>query len=577
MTSVSRAAVVEANIAHHLTRVARERPYRPAIFAPAGRDLRGRPKHVHWTYKQLDEESDRLARGFRDIGIGPGVRTVLMVPPSLDLFALVFGLFKAGAPLVMVDPGMGLEHLGACLGRAEPRAFIGIPKAHAARAALGWAKSTIGTVVNVAPRWARPLAFRARNAYGIDEVKTRGERNSSRAMTHVEPDDLAAILFTSGSTGPPKGALYRYSTFTAQVEAIRNLYDFADGEIDLPTFPMFALFDAALGMVTVVPEMDPTRPAEVNPERITEAILGFGVTNMFGSPALLDTVARWAVPRRLQFPTLRRVVSAGAPVSPRILEEFARLLPDGAKIHTPYGATEALPVATISHDEVLRETRARTERGEGVCVGKPVASIEVSVIRIEDGPIPEWSDELRVPKNAIGEIVVSGGQVTESYVASPAHDGLSKIRGPKGTMHRMGDLGFLDEDGRVWFCGRKSHRVVLDDGATLFTIPCEGPFNAHRDVKRSALVGARVNGRTIPVMCIEPWMWRHIEADQARLIDALREIGSRFDHTRVISHFLLRERFPVDIRHNAKIRREDLAIWASKTLERESQTLGKRP
>ncbi len=564
-----------ANIAHHLTRVAGERPYQPAIFAPAGRDMRGRPKYVHWTYKQLDEESDRLARGLRDIGVGPGVRTVLMVPPSLDLFALVFALFKSGAPLVMVDPGMGLPHLGACLARAEPRAFIGIPKAHAARAALGWAKDTLDIVVNVAPRWARPLAFRARHAYSIDDVKERGERTRSHAMAHVEPHDLAAILFTSGSTGPPKGAVYRYSTFTAQVEAIRSLYEFRDREIDLPTFPMFALFDAALGMVTVVPDMDPTRPAEVNPERIAEAIFGFGVTNMFGSPALLDTVARWAAPRGMHFPTLKRVISAGAPVSPRILREFARLLPEDARIHTPYGATEALPVATISHDEVLRETRARTERGEGVCVGKAVSSIDVSVIRIDDDPILEWSDELLVPRGEVGEIVVSGRQVTESYVASLDHDVLSKIRSPKGTLHRMGDLGFIDERERIWFCGRKSHRVVLDDGTTLFTIPCEGPFNAHPDVKRSALVGARMNGRTIPVICIEPWQWRRDRGERTRLIDAMREVGARFAHTRVISHFLLRERFPVDIRHNAKIRREELAVWASQMLAKHPQTMSR--
>lgn len=571
----SRPASPSANIASHLPRVAREQPFTPAVFAPAGRDARGRARYVHWTYRQLDEESDRLARGLRDVGVGPGVRTALMVPPSLDLFALVFALFKVGAPLVMVDPGMGTKHLGECLDRAEPRAFVGVPKAQAARALLGWGRRTVETVVDVAPRWAAPLAWRARGAFSIDEVRARGERARGEATHDVAPDDLAAILFTSGSTGPPKGALYRHATFSAQVDAIRAMYDIRPGEIDLPTFPLFALFDPALGMVTVVPDMDSTRPAEVDPRRIVEAIEGFGVTNMFGSPALLDTVARWAVRRGVRFPTLRRVISAGAPVAPRILEAFAKLLPEGARIHTPYGATEALPVASIAHDEVLRETRAETERGRGICVGRPVPSARVDVIRIDDAAIAGWDDALRVPPGEIGEIVVRGPQVTHAYVAAPEHTARAKIETDRGVAHRMGDLGWIDARGRLWFCGRKSHRVVLEDGTTLFTIPCEGPFNAHPDVKRSALVGARVGGRVVPVICVEPWQWPGDAAERARLVDAMRAIAGAHEHTRRIETFLLRERFPVDVRHNAKIRREDLAEWASAELSRPARRHGR--
>ncbi|UJR80142.1 fatty acid CoA ligase family protein [Sandaracinus amylolyticus] len=554
-----------ANIAAHLPRVAREQPFTPAVFAPAGRDARGRPRYVHWTYRQLDEESDRLARGLRDVGIGPGVRTVLMVPPSLDLFAMVFALFKVGAPLVMVDPGIGTKHLGECLDRAEPRAFVGIPKAHAARAVLGWAKRTVEITVNVAPRWARPMA--GRRAFSIDDLRERGERASQRSIAEVAPEDLAAILFTSGSTGPPKGALYRHATFSAQVESIRAMYDIRPGEIDLPTFPLFALFDPALGMVTVLPEMDATRPAEVDPRNIVEAIEGFGVTNMFGSPALLDTVSRWAVPKSIRFPSLRRVISAGAPVAPRILEQFSTLLPEGARIHTPYGATESLPVATIAHDEVLGETRVRTERGDGICVGRAVPSARVDVIAITDDPIARWDDARVLRDGEIGEIVVRGPQVTHGYVAAPDHTARAKIDTPEGIAHRMGDLGWRDERGRLWFCGRKSHRVALDDGTTLFTIPCEGPFNAHPDVKRSALVAAKREGRTVPVIIVEPWRVMST-GERARLLTELAEIARTNDRTKRIEHFLVHEKFPVDVRHNAKIRREDLGPWATQQLAR---------
>jgi acyl-CoA synthetase (AMP-forming)/AMP-acid ligase II len=293
---------------------------------------------------------------------------------------------------------------------------------------------------------------------------------------------------------------------------------------------------------------------------------------MFGSPALLDAVARWAVPKKgVRFPTLMRVISAGAPVAPRILEQFASLLPEGARIHTPYGATEALPVASIAHDEVLGETRAATERGKGICVGRPVPSARVAVIRIEDAPIARWDESLRVPDGEIGELVVRGPQVTDGYVGAPEHTARAKIASDHGVAHRMGDLGWIDAQGRVWFCGRKSHRVVLEGGKTLFTIPCEGPFNAHSEVKRTALVGARVGGRIVPVICIEPWEWRRDPNEQARLLEAMRKVASTVEHTRHIEHYLLRETFPVDVRHNAKIRREELAEWATAELARKAR------
>jgi acyl-CoA synthetase (AMP-forming)/AMP-acid ligase II len=558
-----------ANVASHLARMARDRPDAPAIHAPIGRDRGGKMRHVHVTYAELAADAARLARGLREVGIGPGVRTVLMVPPSLDLFALVFALFEAGAPLVMVDPGMGTRHLGECLDRAEPRAFVGIPKAHAARAVLGWARKTVEIVVNVAPRWQRPLAFALRGAHSIDDVRERGERSHGRAAD-VSADDLAAILFTSGSTGPPKGAIYRHATFSAQVDAIREMYGIRPGEIDLPTFPLFALFDPALGMTTVIPEMDATRPASVDPRNVVDPILAFGVTNMFGSPALLDAVARWAVPRGVTLPTLERVISAGAPVAPRILEAFAKLLPEGARIHTPYGATEALPVATIDHTEVLGETRAETERGGGICVGRPVRVAKVDVIRIDDAPIAEWDGSLRVAAGEVGEIVVRGPMVTASYVAQPDHTARAKIPTAEGVAHRMGDLGRVDDRGRLWFCGRKSHRVILADGTTMFTIPCEGPFNAHPAIRRSALVGAKVRGRVVPVMCLEPW---EMPRDSTSLIAAARAIAKEHPHTRRIESFLVHRSFPVDVRHNAKIRREDLAEWASREIAKGAASL----
>jgi acyl-CoA synthetase (AMP-forming)/AMP-acid ligase II len=266
---------------------------------------------------------------------------------------------------------------------------------------------------------------------------------------------------------------------------------------------------------------------------------------------------------------LRRVISAGAPVPAAVLERTARLLAAGVQVHTPYGATEALPVATIGSDEVLGETAALTAAGKGVCVGQPVAGMTVRVIRISDEPIPTWSDDLVVPPGEIGEIVVRGHVVTRSYYNRPEATALHKMADPATgwVWHRMGDVGYIDDRGRVWFCGRKSQRVVTPRG-TLFTVPCEGVFNAVPGVLRTALVGVTGGGVTEPALCVEPGPG---PANRAALLAELQARGQMFDHTRGVRHFLFHDAFPVDVRHNAKIFREKLAGWAAEQLRREGR------
>jgi len=539
------------NIAGFLADQARARPDATAIVCPTsggGESL---------TYRQLDERSDRIAAGLQAVGLGRGVRSALMGQPGLDLFSIAFAMFKAGAVPVLVDPGIGVANMKGCLATARPTGFIGISKAQAARVALGWGRGGVRVPVTV----GRRLGW---GGLTLGEVERRG-RDGGPQLADVASDDVAAIVFTSGSTGPPKGVVYRHGNFLALIEAIRETYGMEPGEVDLPTFPLFALYDPALGMTTVIPRMDPTRPARVRPENIVEPINRYGVTTMFGSPALLDRVGRWGAPRGVTLPTLRRVISAGAPVAPAILERFAAMLPEGAEIHTPYGATEALPVATIGSREILAETRHATDRGAGTCVGRPVPSIEAQVIRIDDRPIEGWDDSLAAAPGEVGEVVVRGPQVTQGYFDAPGHDALSKIRDGGTARHRMGDLGYRDDAGRLWFCGRKSQRVVTPDGA-LFTVPCEAVFETHPDVRRAALVGVELGGAVQPVIWIElePGWNRRIA--RGRIRDELLAIGARHAHTRGIRTVLFRRRFPVDIRHNAKIRRSRMAEWAARRL-----------
>ena len=542
------------NIASHLPAMARRQPDNLAVTLWSGESL---------TFKELDEASGTLARGLESVGIGRGVRTVLMVKPSLDFFTLTFALFKCGAVPVVVDPGMGLDNLGVCLAEAEPEAFIGIPKAHAARVLFKWAKGTIRTNVTVGRRWFW-------GGHTLHDVSLRG-RAAAVDVDYVPAsttaDETAAILFTSGSTGVPKGAVYTHGNFSAQVEMIRETYAIKPGEIDMPTFPLFALFDPALGMAAVIPDMDASRPAHVRPRNIIEPILRHGVTNMFGSPALIDKVGRYGEAHGVKLPSLKRAITAGAPVPARVLERFSKMLSPDAQVFTPYGATESLPVCSIGSAEVLSETREKTDQGAGVCVGRPVKGTTVEIIRItkEEVPIKDWKDELRVPRGEVGEIAVKGPVVTRSYLNREAATKLAKIavRGSTDFYHRMGDLGYFDDEGRLWFCGRKSHRVVSSN-ETYYTIPCEGVFNAHPKVYRSALVGAKRLSEIEPVLVVE------LETDareSAGLRQELLALGAAQPHTKKIKTLLFHKSLPVDIRHNSKIFREKLAVWATERLQ----------
>jgi len=538
------------NIAAALPRLARERPEQVAMRCPG----RGGGYQVAITYAQLDARSDAIAAGLARRGIVRGTRTVVMVRPTPEFFLLMFALFKAGAVPVLVDPGIDRRALKQCLDEARPEAFIGIPLALLAKALLGWAKS------------ARVRITTGSRAWLADATLADVERDGAGAgpqLADTAPDDVAGLLFTSGSTGVPKGVVYRHRHFVAQVGMLRDAFGIEAGGIDLPTFPPFALFDPALGLTSIIPDMDPTRPAKADPRKLHAAIRRFGVTQLFGSPALMRVLAGHGEP----LPTVRRVTSAGAPVPPEVVARMLALLPPDAQLWTPYGATECLPVAVIEGRELLA-LRERTEAGSGTCVGRPVARNTVRIIRIDDGAIADWSDALRVAPGQVGEITVAGPSATDAYFNRDAQTALAKIRerlpdGGERIVHRMGDLGWFDADGRLWFCGRKSQRVVVDAVTTLCTEQVEPVFNAHPGVARTALVGTGAQGMQSPVLCVElnagigKREWPRIERE-------LRHLGEGFVHTAKVDTFLRYPKpFPVDIRHNAKIGRETLARWAA--------------
>jgi acyl-CoA synthetase (AMP-forming)/AMP-acid ligase II len=391
----------------------------------------------------------------------------------------------------------------------------------------------------------------------LDQLRRRGTSEPVEITTRG--DDPAAIIFTTGSTGPPKGVLYEHGNFDHQSTQIQQHYGVEPGTVDVSGFPLFALFNIGMGGTTVFPDMDFTRPASVDPEKIIAAVKDWQAGQTFGSPALWNRVGEYCEQRKIRLPTLRRILSAGAPVPGHVLRRMKSCLTSDAEVFTPYGATEALPVASISASEVLSETQQQTDQGAGVCVGRRFSGIRWQVIRIDDAPLATLDEVEPLPRGEVGELIVQGPVVTRHYVTRREANALAKIADGQTFWHRMGDVGYLDDQDRFWFCGRKSHRVQTPQ-RTLLTICCEAVFNTHPAVFRSALVGVGPAGSQRPMLFVEPHPANFPKSagDRGRLRDELRELGQRFDHTREIGEFHFRHSLPVDIRHNSKIFREKL-------------------
>ena len=546
------------NVARRLPTMAARMGDALAVVVPRSRYSKGQRRYDTFTFRQLEADSNRLASGLRNWGVKPGTRIALLVRPSMEFISLVFALFKAGAVIVLVDPGMGRKHLVQCLADAQPEGFIAIGLVQAVRTFVKRKFPHARWNVTVGRRlWWDGLT--------IDELRARG---TEAPICHdTSGDDPAAIIFTTGSTGPPKGVLYRHRNFDRQVTELGEFYKIAPGEIDLPGFPLFGLFNCALGVTTVIPDMDPSRPARVDPRKIVQAVRDWSVTQAFGSPAIWNRVGQYCQEQKIVLPTLRRVLSAGAPVPPYVLARMKDCIAADGEIHTPYGATESLPVASIAASEVLSETVHRWAKGAGTCVGRKFPGIQWKIIRIDESAIGQMTDCVEMPRGEIGELVVTGEVVTREYVTRTETNALAKVTDGSRVWHRMGDVGYLDEQDRFWFCGRMAHRVQTAT-ELLFTIPCEAIFNQHPRVFRSALVGIGPESRKRPVIVVEPWpgdMPRG-KAQRDKLWEELRQLARDNPLTRNINDFLWHRAMPVDIRHNAKIFREQLTVWAARKL-----------
>lgn len=538
------------NIAGALHAAAAKQPEKTALVS--GKE----GVYQRWSFHDVLANSNLYAAALQGQGVQRGDRVMLMVRPSMEFICLSFALFQLGAVVILIDPGMGYKNLLRCIGSVKPVVLAAIPQVQFFSRLFRTPFHTIRTRICVG---------RSLGLLGTTLAAACRGRNAEFTPVAVEHDELAAIIFTTGSTGPPKGVQYTHGIFTSQLELIRDYYGIGSADIDQPGFPLFALFATALGATAVIPDMDPTRPAQVDPAKFIRSIVDFKVTYSFGSPAIWNVVSRYCIDQGITLP-VHKILMAGAPVSGELIDRVQQIMRKQGEIYTPYGATESLPSTSITGREILAETWPKTRLGAGACVGRPLPGMRISIMAPVDGPLADISKATLLPAGEIGEIVVKGLVVTRAYDHNAAETALAKIADSDGFWHRMGDMGYLDALGRLWFCGRKAHRV-LTAGGPMDTICCEAIFNEHPQVLRSALVGLGSAGQQRPVLIVE---LQARVGDRERLFAELQQLAEANTMTAQVSTFLVHPSFPVDIRHNAKIFREQLAVWAAKQLHFQS-------
>lgn len=554
------------NMAELLEHWARVQPDSLAVAVGKGQAGDAVARFAERTFAELNTLANRYAHALQARGLQRGDRVLLFVTDPIEFFAWVFACCKCQVVFVLIDPGMGVKAMIRCVEEQKPKCMIGVAKAHVLRTLFPQAFKGCRLRFLVGGSFF-PGAVSASRA--IARLPEQAQNAPTRSDASSE--DIAAIFYTSGSTGFPKGVVFTHAMMGGQANAIGQLFDFRPGEAHVACFPLFALIAGSLGMSAVVPTMNVAKPADTAPQAVIAAFHHYRAKSGFGSPALWEPFSRFieaaaGTEAPVLLPDVTRLLTAGAPVSPALHERLLSALPHG-DVFTPYGATEALPVAFIGGREVLTKTAERTRDGAGTCVGLPVSGVDVRIIDISDDVVDQFQEDMSLPAGEIGEIIVRGPLISRTYDQRPDATQLSKINAADGTyFHRMGDVGYLDDEGRLWFCGRKSHRVQQGD-TLLFSVPCEAIAETHPQVYRAALVWAGERPEQTPVMCIE--LEKNVGASP-RLLSEVKELLSAHTHTRMIDHVLSHPGFPVDRRHNAKIEREQLSLWAEKQLRKTS-------
>jgi len=534
-----------ASVATYLSLSADQTPDTPALVSGSLK-----PSFSTLSFLELDQTVDRAVVELLGAGIQQGDKTLLFVNPGPELIVWAFALFRLGAIPVVIDPGMGIQSFLKCIKRTKPKAMVGV------RRALWVSRIFPGSFKTVRKQYTVRAGY-----YGERHPGNRLVKN-----IEISPDQLAAIVFTSGSTGSPKGVRYLYRTFDTQIQTLKNSFGMMPGEVDLTTLPIFGLFNPALGITSVLPDIDPRKPANANPQNLVHALVNHQITTAFASPVIGKKILSACAENNTLLPHMNRFFMAGAPVPPRLVEELQTYLPNGAVI-VPYGATEALPISSTHSSDISRHKESILA-GEGSLIGKPVPGAKVCIVPSIQSPLADYEDNYSgLLPGEVGEICVSGSMVSDGYDRMPGATCDARFKIGMNSYHRMGDLGYFDSMGQLRFLGRKVECVMTANGP-LETERCEPSINQLPFVQKCALIGLGDTPVQEPCLVIEPIREKVRMLGEFALrrevLDACEKMFSDFRFQRVF----FEKKLPVDARHNAKIHRLALSKKWTKRVSR---------
>ncbi|MGY6497558.1 MAG: alpha/beta fold hydrolase [Microcella sp.] len=512
----------------------------------------GRTRHV--SGRQLDDRVRRLAAGLTSIGERRGPRVSVLVPPGPTLTAVIYACLRIGAVVVVADAGLGVRGLSRAVRGAWPDVVIGEAKGLAAAKTLGWPGVRVSTAT---------LPWASRRALGVShslaEIVARGDGAS--LPTEPSPDELAAILFTSGSTGPAKGVRYTHRQLSAVRDVLATHFAITPDTGLVTGFAPFALLGPALGTRSATPDMDVSAPRTLTARAVAAAVRAADARIVFLSPAAILNVVATAdalsSADRAALASVRTFLSTGAPVGEPLLAAAADLMPN-AEAHTPYGMTECLLVADVT----LEGIRAAADAPDrGVCVGAPIGHNRVLISALDSAG--RAVGEPGAEPNVLGEVVISAPHLKASYDRLWLTDRAAVAHTPDdgARWHRTGDVGHLDAQGRLWIEGRLPH-VLTTAGGPVAPVGAEQELERSRHVRRAALVGVGPEGLRQAVAVVETTTpTRRPDLAPAELAAELRALSS----VPLVAVLAVPE-LPTDIRHNSKIDRQRLSAWAEATL-----------
>ncbi len=530
-----------SNVADFITLNAKHSAGHPAIIQSQTAFLGlGKTKEEICSFDELEKKINIFANAFSEEGINAQDRVLVFIPPCIELIATVFALFKIGATPVFIDPGMGIDKLLENIQKTKATALIAISKAILLQKMKGKFFTSIKTIINVDG-----------GLIGKSLKKiVKNKSNMFESYTYSK-NDIAAILFTSGATGPSKGVEYSMEMFVEQTKALKELFSLSAEQRDMSGFPLFALYSLSIGLTTYLSEsIDARRPAETNGKKLAAELVKHNVSFANGSPSIWISLAKYLKAKKKTIPNLKKLAMFGAPISHELIKDLRDTLPN-CTVYTPYGATESLPVSVITDEMILGDTFRDTQSAKGVCVGYLHSSVDLD--------IRNTNDYSEIGEYKVGEIYINSKMTSKQYFENEDANKKSKLDKSGKLYHFIGDLGYQDRWGRLWYLGRSSH-VLKVGSESIYSIEIEGLLNSHPKIEKSALVKVR-DEVSVAIIVKEKKTMGDLEKEE--LFEELRVFGKNYPKVQLIKNFYVVDTFPVDTRHNIKIDR----ILLGKSLE----------